>query len=184
MPVQVSVRHDITARHVPVGEGVWLPPRFTAVPYLPDGRRTAEVDIEVRDGRPVVVGVRFTGSELSRDDLRLPLASIVEAAARVVAMVPPAEGLVLGRGPEADRAAATTRTKRPYWRLDDALLEDVARLYREAIPAKVSPRKRIADKFNVSKSTARRWISEAREHEPPLLGPSITGVAGEAEPTG
>ena len=54
---------------------------------------------------------------------------------------------------------------------------EVAQVYRDALACQVpSPTRQIALRFNVSRSTAAKWVSEARRRG--LLGPTRQGVAG------
>jgi hypothetical protein len=84
--------------------------------------------------------------------------------------------MTLGVGPEAARAAAAARGKRPHWRIDDAHLERVAEVWRAADDAGRPTRRAIATEFGVSPHTAKKWIGRAR-------GKGLLGKRAGEEPT-
>jgi len=57
-------------------------------------------------------------------------------------------------------------------------LEQVARIYREALAAGLPPTKAVRLKMNASQSTAARWVAQARDRG--FLGPAVGTQAGEA----
>jgi hypothetical protein len=68
-------------------------------------------------------------------------------------------------------------------RLEPLTLETVARIYREAMATGSPPTKAVEEALHLSRSTAGRWIKEARRRG--FLGPApAKGVAGGAEPMG
>lgn len=64
-------------------------------------------------------------------------------------------------------------------RMTRELLEKVAEVYRTAYGQGLSPTKAVAEAFDVSHSSAGRWVVEARKEG--LLGPALGPTAGEAE---
>lgn len=64
-------------------------------------------------------------------------------------------------------------------RISDEHLQDVARVYREAIDDLIPPKKAVSSAFHVSISTAGRWVGKARERG--LLGPTLPGKKGELD---
>ena len=61
--------------------------------------------------------------------------------------------------------------------LSDEVLEEVARIYKEACNYGTSPIKSVAKAFGISKSTAAKRVMVAREHG--MLGQAIRGKSGE-----
>lgn len=62
--------------------------------------------------------------------------------------------------------------------LTDDTLAQVATVYRAAASRTNRPTETVAETMNVARSTAARWVANARERG--LLGPAIRGRAGEA----
>jgi hypothetical protein len=65
-------------------------------------------------------------------------------------------------------------------RLSNELLAQVADTYRDALSRGLSPTDTVAADFPTSRSTAGRWVMEARRRG--LLGPAVRGRAGEQQP--
>jgi hypothetical protein len=127
------------------------------------------VEVEVRDGRPIVTGVsiiQFGRSSSDRIALtptnvrNLNFGEIFDEAVRV--------GGYMGVGyqnPKRDKPAAIAAAKRATalarrrQPLLDARLKDVAEIVAKN---KYDPRKEIASSLHVSDRTASRWIAEAK----------------------
>jgi len=76
---------------------------------------------------------------------------------------------------------AQTRAPRRPGPVSDAVLRDVAAVYREALLVRAGPTNAVRDGLGVSRATAGRWVAMARARG--LLGPAQPGVAGERPPT-
>jgi hypothetical protein len=72
------------------------------------------------------------------------------------------------------RATGAPRRRGPLREVD---LQEIASVYRAAFAARDAPTKAVAVRFGVARSTAGRWISEARTRG--ILGPTQPRVAGE-----
>lgn len=153
-----------------------------------------------RDGKLVCTGLILGASpshpherardEITARDLRaVPLGAIVaNIASLLVDRESPrfedleSEDAVLIR--DLVQTAAWPVNQRPRARpgpkgWDDAHWTEVAQCYRGAVQKRQPVRAAIQERFNVSESTARRWIERARDRG--LLGDAIPGKAGERE---
>jgi hypothetical protein len=151
-----------------------------------------EVDIGILYGRPVCLALTATqrdgGSPVTRSGLNsLPVEQIVrEAAARSSVMLRSSEnGSLLLTPPSREEVAAVEKSLRPRrGRRGDpearrALLERVARMYKELVGAGVQhPKPPIAGELGYSQSYIGAMVAEARKQG--LLGaPPGPGKAGE-----
>lgn len=80
----------------------------------------------------------------------------------------------------AERAWPATKVQRRR-RVTRELLGEVAEVYRATHDKGNPPTQAVAEAFNVSHSTAGRWVVEARKAG--ILGPAIGSTAGEAPPS-
>ena len=103
---------------------------------------------------------------------------------------PPRRGRPRPRDPEADPPALeewaelyaheTVAARRSRPRLDDDHFRDVAGIYRSALGDGLDPVAQVKAAFSVARSTAGRWVVEARKRG--HLGPTTRGKAGELRP--
>lgn len=176
-----------------------LPRAFTALPSI-DGVKV-EVRLETDDwGQPRCTSVKFEADPASRslssDHLRLPLARIIKEARKTASYAVFAGDIDNGKGgtsqvfePFSDddaavhksRAASTSGGPRKNASVNDEHLKMVRDEYRLIVKkaSTYAPTEALALKLNVSRSTAARWVSQARERG--LLGRATPGKAGEAE---
>jgi len=170
--------------------GVALPTRWRSLFENPDISFDVEMTIAIEGGR--IVCEKFTASRkaggppVRNVELReVPIAALLELAAKRVTTVE-------GRGdyfaqPEDDggdaggRADRVIKSLRPSKRTradKEAVLQDVARIYREAIAVGDSaPRRAIAEKLDYTVGYAAKLVTQARERG--FLGPASPGKAGE-----
>ena len=73
--------------------------------------------------------------------------------------------------------AAVSSRERARNRITDEHLEQVARVYRQALDTGIPPKKAVSAELHASTSTAGRWISQARKRG--ILGPTMPGKKGE-----
>jgi hypothetical protein len=121
--------------------------------------------------------------ELKTGDLRvMKLRELVKEATELVG-VRPAETDPADFDP-ADfvRALEGAGRPEPGKRLPDEWLQRVAEVYREALSRDLPATDTVWQAFDISRSTAGRWIVEARRRG--FLGPAIPGRAGEQQPPG
>jgi len=180
-----------TARAVvPWKTGLALPARFSAICDGDDVAYGAELEVEVRNGRPVCTRLTLTehpgGPPISSRELRaVRLSWYLGLAAAACALrmdrlpdgsisVEPAIGeeIIVERadieGPRGGRR-----------RLSDEHLIEVAAVYRAALERKSrAPRKAIESdpRWLPSPATAARWVQEARKRK--FLGPATPRRAG------
>jgi hypothetical protein len=189
---KLTVHVPRPAEAVPLGKGPLLLPRlFTVEPRArrkgsSAGRRAADgdlrfpllIDVEVEGGRPQAVAVRRRpgGLPLTAERLRCPVDALVKAAAYGLAIEP--TGRRVGRreiwrhvfqrplgGEEIERAL---RPRGRGAKLSDQFLGEVAAVYRQALAAGRPPTQAVAEAFYGSRSSAGRWVMEARRRG--LLG--------------
>ena len=88
--------------------------------------------------------------------------------------------------PESERFdsqyARIARAPRRHGPPKDAELREIAEVYRGAVAQRIGPTRAVADRFSVSRSTAGRWIAEARRRG--QLGKALPRMAGELEEEG
>jgi len=158
------------------------------------------LDLAVEDGRVVCNRVsvvrRPNAPPLKATQLRYAFDKLAREAAAVVAVTVneiDTNGRFHGRRHDgsvseflAEYDSASKRTTRRGSRMPDSHLQEVARVYREALAAKKPPVQAVQRHFRVggrpvSRSTAGRWVFEARRRG--FLGPTQPGQAGEATTT-
>lgn len=170
-----------------IGPQTGLPSAFY-VKYEEGDRPTVELEIEVLNGVPVCQAIhvrRMAGPSLSGTELRrVPLTDVIERACRDVALrlvevlpdgsaawEPPQGDAVLERAVARDVIKARQRRK-----ITDALLRDVARIYREQLESG-QPTQEVAAAYGVSKAQAARYVRQARDRG--FLGATTQGKAGD-----
>ncbi len=188
----LSISRDgsaMTFDRVELGDGVSVPGQYRAKWELPS-KHVVEIVVAFERGVPVVNSITVERAEglpsLSGTELRqIPIAHIVEEAARRLAMVTtltadggsfitfPAKGRRQAKADAQVRPAMRRRTITPD------LLRDVARIYRSN-PSE--PTAAVRDAFEVSPATASRWVERAREDG--FLGRAIPGKPGEIKEDG
>jgi hypothetical protein len=176
---------------VPVSSDLAVPKRFIA-----EGS-DFKLEIEVGDdgnGRAIAIEVRPRSGGVTSENLRhLPITRLTrQAVAGAAQRVEPGKvgghrllEAMLTRGrsqAESDAAfyrAYTKDARRPRSGspLTDDNLRSVADLYRAAIERGDPPTQTVSDEMHVARSTAARWVAEARKRR--FLGPAIRGRAGE-----
>jgi hypothetical protein len=181
--LRYDVLVDPDTLEVNVGGLYWLPERFTV---KPKDKRAPVIDVVVVDGRPECEAIRRRpgGPELTGDLLRerglLPIAKLVNGAAYGLALENvgvTSEGEVvarhvLARGARAEFDAAHRRGVP----LGDEHYRTVASVYRTALPSG-RPTAEVMKQLNASRSTAGRWVTEARRRG--FLGETTPRRAGE-----
>lgn len=168
----VSVEWQLEEGTVLIGAGVRLPRRLVAT-YDDGELPLVKVTVSVMDGVPVCdrvdVARRPDGVSLTGDELRrVPIAEIVELACRQAALTQveaSLDGSTAWEPPWGDaqrerqvrRDVQRARQRRVF---TDALLRDVARIYR-ANPGR--PTAAVREAFNVSAAQASRYVRAARD---------------------
>ena len=181
---------DPEARFVVLDGRYAIPPRFQAAAW-PDEIEGVRVDllIEVDEqGAPSCRGLTLEPLEedghITTDMLRKVKVDALMRSAITEAMRPAGD---LGReetATSANRDAFYERYRRGARRprrgspVTDQNLRQVADLYRAAFRRGDPPTQTVADEMHIARSTAARWVAQARERD--LLGPAMQGKAGEA----
>lgn len=158
--------------------GLRMPFSFQAL-FRRDGKLLCQLLIEVTRAGPVCRQLTLVADPLTATGIRVKLGKLVEEATQQVGFhdadlshADPEEVLrALGHA-----TAGSQRGKR----LSDELLAEVADVYRGALSRGLAPTDAVAAKFPTSRSTAGRWVMEARRRG--LLGPAVRGRAGEQAP--
>ena len=140
---------------------------------------------EVRGVRPecLALSVRSRkGQSITPDDVRLPLRMFIrEATAAAVGRLGPDGSLTWEPGDVQSYfrgAVETERRDHEHNRyLGDDHYERVAEIYREALQLGYAPTKWVGVRFGKPRSTAARWVMEARERG--KLGKAVGTRAGE-----
>lgn len=187
-----------TVEFVPFGDELQLPERFAARLTGDDlpGVASIDVTIAVRDGRAVCDSITINAAPdgaVTTDALReIPMKALVNKIAidRAYAMdLPPDHWLTnaapgqrifmpLSAASEAVQAAAERTLSSRRRRITPEFLAEVAEVYRGALDTG-APTVAVKDHFNVSHSTAARYVDKARKGG--LLGGAKQGHAGEIE---
>lgn len=160
---------------VSIGGGFALPRAFTIEPT--DESRPL-LDVKVDHERATCVAVRAReGAPLTTTSVRQPVDAFVKSAVYVLALErldAPARDRVTGeeisagtwvhvhRRRDRDEHDRIVRERRRGVALSDTFLADVARVYREGIELKQPPTQLVADELYGSRSSAGRWVMEAR----------------------
>ena len=203
-----EIEDDERAGRVLFGDGQ-VPTRFRA--NLDDPARSVLVSlwVVIRHGRPEVDAVSVQrrtdtwpfGPQVRTTDLRMPVDGLLRDALKEATKpgtgrrpeVVPVASQAPGETAEAVRAAAATGEatgeataaatgeRRRGKRVDDAHLELVAKVYRDALGTRdPAPTRAVADALSTARSNAGRWVAEARRRG--LLGPTRPGQAGDRRP--
>lgn len=159
-----------------------LPRTFEALIDKP-GFPRCQLRIEITRTGPTCLRLVLSGSleeRLTATRIRIPLREFVEDATEIVATAGAYDQQGKRVDPEmvmSDLAAAALPLPQPGKRLPDETLTLAAEVYRDAVRHGVGATDAVFDAFPISRSTAGRWIVEARRRG--FLGPAIPGVAGE-----
>jgi len=177
--VQIETKAVGRAGTVELAEGVRVPKRFSTI-VRPERADTLPYNVElmvgVENGRFVVDSLtarrRDGGPPVTSDGLRdVPVASLLRQAAQQM--------LVGLEDVDDDSSGALVDDVQGL--LNDAQSETrlraIARSYRVAALLGDPPTQAVADAFGVARSTAGRWIAQAREMG--VLGPALPRRAGE-----
>ena len=169
MRFSVKGRFDTNAAKVEVVDGVPIPSTMTATAVSEDPPLEVGVTIEPRDGRMVATSMKCStgpGEHVTSEVLRqIPVAQIVTLA------VLDALGTLTLMGTDFRALRATGPT--------DDTLKTVASVYRLAYLTSARPTAYVRETFEVSKSTASRWVQLARSKG--FLGAASPRRAGEHE---
>ncbi|MGH2787213.1 MAG: hypothetical protein ACRDJV_04805 [Actinomycetota bacterium] len=192
--IDARYKPDVDFIEYPVeGSGRFLPERFEVLIDEPEHPYEVRLDFELLDGRPscqvLCVRSRYTGPvvEITSEKLRkVRVRELISLAIRSV--IHPSDEPVEGqrrkrRLPTLDDFAemleAPGAAPLPSnAQLPDEHYEKVAHLYRTALGAKEHPTRFVAEQLYKSRSTAARYVMEARERG--FLGETEKGRAGEA----
>jgi hypothetical protein len=165
---QVLVENDIARR---LGLVLFLVGTLTPSLFEPlfNGRA-----VEAMLVGPVCRQLTLVGDPLSAVGIRVPLRELVKEATELVGEFDESVD-----DPVAFMRALGEVTSRPEpgKRLTDDWLERVAEVYRTALQNGLPATDAVATAFPISRSTAGRWVMEARRRG--LLGEAIPGRAGE-----
>jgi hypothetical protein len=166
---------------VPYRPGYALPARFMYSVTRADGQRLT-LRLEVVNRRVVCRKVELeSDSGVSASDMKsVPLARWIGAAvtAALLKVERTSDGVAMTPVGERELVPAPRRTRVP-----DDLLQEVAKVYREALDRGAAPTRAVAEQvvhpegWRPSRSTAGRWVYEARRRG--FLGPTGERQAGE-----
>jgi hypothetical protein len=153
-----------------------MPEAFEALVSKPD-LPLCQLLIELTPSAgPVCRRLTLADERLTATRIRVPLRQFIDEATRLVGVRPrdtdPAEY-------DSEEFMRGLAHPEPGKRLPDEILARAAEVYRNALRRGLGPTDAVALAFPISRSTAGRWIVEARRRG--LLGPAIPGVAGELE---
>jgi hypothetical protein len=178
-----KVRVASGERPVSIGGLIDVPRAFTIEPR--DKKRPL-IDVEVEGGRAACVAVRRQpgGSPLGTLSVRQPIDAFVKAAVYAIAIEPTGErsgGIEVwkfarGRRTKVDFEKLVSERRRGV-RLSDDFLQKVALAYRTAVAEGRPPTQAVADEVPGSRSSAGRWVFEARKRG--FLGATTRRQAGE-----
>jgi hypothetical protein len=120
----------------------------------------------------------YIDEPLTTTRIRVPLADLVDKAIETVGAYNLETGMLERDGFWREmHDALPGRRSKPGTRLLDEDLERASNVYRDALSLGKNPTDTVAEKLHISRSTAGRWLVEARRRG--LLGPTTPGVAGE-----
>jgi hypothetical protein len=159
------------------GGGWQMPRSYQALVNRP-GLPLCQLAIEATSTGPVCRHLTLVGAPLTAAGIRVPLRELVTEATSLVgarddSSHPEPEPFMRALGEEVARPE-------PGKRLSDEWLKRVAAVYRDALSRGLPATDTVAEAFPISRSTAGRWVVEARRRG--LLGPAVPGRAGEEEP--
>jgi hypothetical protein len=183
-----------TVTMVPLGEGRYVPQTFGAT--LSQAGYWADLTIEIRDREAVCTRLsvlRSDGGPIQKEDLRaLPLRDWINAAVASQTMSRP---MVVDEDPTGyetnpvvktvvspqEIASMTAGLQAGKKRITDDDLQEVARVYREAVATGEPPTVAVARHMKRSRSTAGRLVMQARQRG--FLGRARARMAGELAPS-
>lgn len=153
-----------------------MPRSFQALITKPDLPQ-CQLSIELTPSTgPVCRRLTLADERLTTSRIRVPLRQLIDEVTRLVGVrarnTDPAEY-------DPDDFMRGLAHPEPGKRLPDEILVRAAEVYRGALGEGLSPTDEVAHSFPISRSTAGRWIVEARRRG--FLGPAIPGVAGELD---
>lgn len=165
--IPVDLHLDARASEpVQVTEGVWLPPEAEVVVYLKDDGLAVTLGLVLEDGAMMVDSVRvkrWAGTPPVTSSIlrRLDLPQIVEYVVSVL------QETATARANTREPASVIGRTdvpinRRPYRRMTDEHLREVAGYWREARAAGKSTVAYVAEQMFTGERNASRWITEAK----------------------
>jgi Family of unknown function (DUF6214) len=185
-----------TVTMVPIGEGRYVPQFFTF--GIQDEPYRADLFIEVRNREAICtfIALRLTdpdGAPIRKEDLRaVPLGEWIKVAVAGTAVSREAEPttIPLGATKSTEIMAAMSRQDVDALfaglqagdrkRITDDVLQEVARVYREAVAAGEPPTVAVQRHMGRSRSTAGRLVMQARQRG--FLGRARARMAGELVP--
>jgi hypothetical protein len=171
---EIVIVYDGHRPYLEDASGYRMPAAFEALIRRP-GIPLCQLSIEITPtGGPVCRRLTLADERLTAGGIRVPFRQLIKDTMRLVGVRPrdmdPSE-----YDPE-DFMRALARPE-PGKRLSDEWLERVAEVYRDALSHDLPPTDTVANELHCSRSTAGRWVMEARERG--KLGKAIPGVAGE-----
>lgn len=156
-----------------IADGIVLPLELHLRFYGSSDQPSLTVKYGIRDGAPVCIGVTIESKAQGREVLpkdfdiirrelanwsQVVISSVMQHEREQPEAATNAPHFV---DPEAGRAAYRTSQKGRRRKVDDRLLDEVAAIYREYINDR--PWRVIAERFNVSETTASRYVVQARK---------------------
>jgi len=140
------------------------------------------VDVLVENGSPVCTAIRPHPGGPPLTSVRLGVGNLVRDVAREIAVSPTGEHFngvpIAGRVVNPDERAeldAAIQQRRQGARVPDAFLEKVAAIYRRALEQGEPPTETVRKVMPGSRSSAGRWVEEARRRG--YLPPTTSGRA-------
>jgi hypothetical protein len=193
------IEHEPDAAWIPLGGRFFIPSRFYATFMVADvvPPQAAGIEVDATDGAPRIVALTIrdergvTGALLRAARLPDLLRAAIEAASYKVefgADGKPRFFRAYGSGdpstPREDRVAefqdAYSRARRQGVPVDEEHLRRVAEVYRAAVARGEAPTKAVSRELFASRSTAGRWVMQARKRG--FLRPALGRIGGEARP--
>lgn len=150
----------------PVRFGRYLFPRRVQATVGVPPDQLVHIDVAIVDGLPACVALtkHRDGPPLSGEVLRrLPVGRIVREIATRVAQEADGQPDRLRTRSEARHIGKSMYRPQRGHRLTDAHLQAVASVYSDAYHQGQRPTKAVAEHFTVARSTAGRWVVEARK---------------------
>jgi hypothetical protein len=160
-----------------------LPEHFEALIVDEDNLPAYQLRIVVTPAGPACTKLTLVAASddepLTTTQTRIPLRELVNEIVLIVGSLNRKTGRYEPESFERELAATFARPE-PGKKIQDEHFEHVAEIYRYALERGRPPTEGVAEAFDVSRSTAGRWVVETRRRG--LLGPAVPGVAGEQEP--
>jgi len=175
----ISFDHDTPAVETPSGR-FRLPVFFDALVDRP-GLPRSQLRIAITPSGPVCTRLTLVADHrdpLTSTRIRIPLRELVEELVNALGSQDVETGELDREGFAREFAEALESKPQPGKKLSDEFLAQVATVYRYALRKEPrSPTAAVGEAFDVSRSTAARWLVEARRRR--LLGDAVRGRAGE-----